>query len=81
VPGALADFDLPDLAAAMAPRTVWISDAVTPAGAPVTHDELVKAYAPTARAFQLAGAGTLRLDRPHVEEESSAQRYRDLFAR
>ena len=81
VPGALADFDLPDLASAMAPRTVWISDAITPTGAPVTHDELAKAYAATARVFQLAGAATLRLDHPHVDEERAAKRYRDLYAR
>lgn len=80
VPGALADFDLPDLASAIAPRAVWISDAITPAGAPVTHDDLVKAYSSTVRAFQLAGAaGAVRLDYPHVDAERAAQHYRDLY--
>jgi len=82
VPGALADFDLPDLAAAIAPRAVWISDAITPAGASVTHDELVKAYSSTSRAFQLAGApGALHLQHPRLDDEHAAEHYRDLFNR
>ncbi len=40
VPGALLEFDLPDLARAIAPRKVWISDPVTPNGTPVSHSEL-----------------------------------------
>ena len=81
VPGALVDFDLPDLASAIAPRAVWLSDAVMPAGAPVAHDELVKAYDSTVRAFQLAGAaGALRLEPAQVEEgEHAAGHYRGLL--
>lgn len=82
VPGALEDFDLPDLAAAIAPRAVSISDSITPAGAPVTHDEIVKAYSSTAKAFQLAGApSALRIEPPRSHDEQAAQRYRDLFNR
>ena len=80
VPGALVDFDLPDLAAAIAPRAVWISDAITPAGAPITRDELAKSYRSTARAFEVAGAASgLHLQYPHSDDEHAAQDYRDLF--
>ncbi len=82
VPGALADFDLPDLAAAVAPRSVWISEGTTPTGVPVTHEELAKAYSSTARAFQLAGAaGALRIQHPRANQERAADYYRDLLSR
>jgi cephalosporin-C deacetylase-like acetyl esterase len=44
VPGALIEFDLPDLARAVAPRTVRVSDAVTSTGSAVSHSELVGVY-------------------------------------
>jgi cephalosporin-C deacetylase-like acetyl esterase len=55
VPGALLDFDLPDLAGALAPRPGWIWDAVTPTGTPVSHQELANAYSAATNAFTLAG--------------------------
>ncbi len=80
VPGALADFDLPDLVSAIAPRPVRIADAITPAGAALTYDDLVKAYGSTMRAFQLAGAPReLRLDHPRLDPEQAARRYRDSY--
>ncbi len=82
VPGALVDFDLPDLAAALAPRDVWISDSNTPAGASVTQAELAQAYSSTFRAFQLAGAASaLRIEHPHPGDERAAQYYHDLLNR
>lgn len=65
VPGALLEFDLPDLIGALAPRTVWIWDAVTPSGTPVFHEEFANAYATAAKAFTLAGAPVaIHLERP-----------------
>ncbi len=82
VPGALVDFDLPDLAAAIAPRALWISDSTTPAGGSVTHTELAQAYSSTVRAFQLAGAaGALRIEHPRADDERTAQYYHDLLNR
>ena len=65
VPGALEDYDLPDLAAAMAPRPVWLVDAVDPLGAAVSRKE--------APAWTRARV----LERP--ESGNAAEFYRDLF--
>jgi dienelactone hydrolase len=56
VPGALALYDLPDLAAAMAPRKLTIKSPVDPAGKPVTQAELEAAYAKVREAYKAAGA-------------------------
>ncbi|HUS06892.1 MAG TPA: acetylxylan esterase [Bryobacteraceae bacterium] len=80
VPGALMDFDLPDLIAAVAPRPVSISDPVSPVGMAVPPPEFAKAYTAAARAFQLAGApDALRLRPPRPEEEYAGPYYRELF--
>jgi dienelactone hydrolase len=55
VPGALAIYDLPDLAAAMAPRKLTIKSPVDPAGRPVTQAELEAAYAKAREAYKAAG--------------------------
>jgi cephalosporin-C deacetylase-like acetyl esterase len=57
VPGVLRDFDLPDLAAALAPRPLWIADPRSPTGARLAPDLALGEYAPAARAYQRAGAG------------------------
>jgi len=44
VPGALKVYDLPDLAAAIAPRTITIRNPVDPAGRPVSQAELEAAW-------------------------------------
>jgi cephalosporin-C deacetylase-like acetyl esterase len=44
VPGVLRDFDLPDLARLVAPRSLWIVDARTPAGAGIPATEAAKQY-------------------------------------
>ena len=46
VPGALASYDLPELAAMMSPRKVWLVDAVNPLGNPVAFEQLRQLYAP-----------------------------------
>ncbi|HZU25969.1 MAG TPA: acetylxylan esterase [Bryobacteraceae bacterium] len=45
VPGALENFDLPDLARAISPRAVFVSNPVTPTGTPILHAELAREYA------------------------------------
>ena len=81
VPGALLDFDLPDLAAALAPRIAWISDPITPTQTEVPYAEFVQTYAPAMKAFNLAGASAaLRLGHPRPDDERAAWYYRDLIA-
>jgi cephalosporin-C deacetylase-like acetyl esterase len=66
VPGVLQDFDLPDLAAAVAPRTLWVVDPSTPTGALVPVDRARTELAPAVLAYDRAGrAAALRvLHRP-----------------
>ncbi len=56
VPGALQVYDLPDLAALMAPRKLTIQDPVDPAGRPISQAELETAYAKVREAYKAAGA-------------------------
>jgi hypothetical protein len=65
VPGILRDFDLPDLARAVAPRKVWIVDPLSPTGAPVLQSakteyrEASVIERPEARAFERVYSGWL----------------------
>ena len=56
VPGALASYDLPDLAATLAPRPLSIRSAVDPTGRPLSQEQVDAAYAapgmPTASAVR-----------------------------
>jgi len=52
VPGVLKSYDLPDLAAALAPRSVWIVDTQDPLGKLVRVAEAKKAYARAIEAFK-----------------------------
>jgi hypothetical protein len=56
VPGALASYDLPDLAALIAPRKLTIKSPVDPAGKPVSQAELEAAYVGARAAYKHAGA-------------------------
>jgi cephalosporin-C deacetylase-like acetyl esterase len=47
IPGVLRSYDLPDIAAALAPRQVWIVNGVNALGQPVKLTELKKQYAAT----------------------------------
>lgn len=44
VPGVLQHYDLPDLVASVAPRPVWIYDAVDPLGRPLSESAVRKIY-------------------------------------
>lgn len=80
VPGALIDYDLPDLMAALAPRTVWITDAQSPVGSSIPKASSERAYGPVARAFRAAGKeAALRLNVPMPEGQSAGETYRDLL--
>jgi cephalosporin-C deacetylase-like acetyl esterase len=62
LPGVLADYDLPDLAALLAPRPLTIRDPVDGVQAFITQEELSRAYAGCHASYQrLAAASNLRL--------------------
>ena len=80
VPGALLDFDLPDVVSALAPRAVWISEAMTPTLTPLPYAELVENYAPAVKAFSVAGASDrLRLQHSRSDTGHDAEYYRNLL--
>jgi hypothetical protein len=82
VPGALLEFDLPDLVSAIAPRTVWISDPMTPTLTAVPYSEFAQTYAPAVKAFSAAGASkAIQLRHPRPNDEQAAQYYRDFLSR
>jgi dienelactone hydrolase/pimeloyl-ACP methyl ester carboxylesterase len=56
VPGALKSYDLPDLAASIAPRPLTIQNPVDAAGRPVSQADLEAAYATAREAYKAAGA-------------------------
>jgi hypothetical protein len=63
VPGALATYDLPDLAATLAPRPLSIQAAVDASGHPLAQDELAAAYASCTSAYRaLDAAARLSLE-------------------
>jgi cephalosporin-C deacetylase-like acetyl esterase len=72
VPGALLEYDLPDLVGAIAPRHVWISDPVTPTGTPLPQSALAEEYAG-------APAG-LRLLPPRPVDARAGDYYHNLIA-
>jgi len=56
IPGVLKTYDLPDLAAGMAPRKLTIRAPVDGAGRPVSQADLEAAYAGAREAYRAAGA-------------------------
>ena len=58
VPGVLRSYDLPDLAASLAPRSLTIRGAVDPAGRPVSRARVDTAYAVARAAYRARGAET-----------------------
>jgi len=82
VPGALLAFDLPDLVGTIAPRSVWISDPVTPTGTPLAQSALAAEYGNASKAFAFVGvSGALRLLPPRPVDARAADYYRDLIGR
>jgi len=64
VPGVLKDFDLPDVAALIAPRPLWIVAARDAAGLPLTAAQCSREYAAAARAYRTAAGNFRVIDRP-----------------
>jgi len=56
VPGVLAVYDLPDLAAALAPRPLTIRNPVDAAGKTLTKEAAEEAYKSVLAAYKAAGA-------------------------
>ncbi len=79
VHGALKFYDLPDLVASLAPRSVWIVNAVDPLGQPVGLAEVRKQYAGSAQAFDITKAALDIAQRR--SDEPMAVRYRNLIGR
>jgi cephalosporin-C deacetylase-like acetyl esterase len=67
VPGVLKDFDLPDVAAAVAPRSLQIIDARSAAEASETESEIRREYSTTVRTYQILHRASLFQisSRPH----------------
>ncbi|HKW97437.1 MAG TPA: acetylxylan esterase [Bryobacteraceae bacterium] len=76
VPSALRYFDLPDLAAALAPRPVWVVNAVDALGHPVAMSEIRGAYTSAIRAFEKHGAG----NELHLAERKPGHGISDVYA-
>jgi len=56
VPGVLRSYDLPDLAAALAPRPIWIMNPANPLGQRAASTEARRVYGRSLEAFRLLGA-------------------------
>jgi len=57
VPGVLADYDFPELAATLAPRPLTLRTTVDAVAEPVDLKEVAKTYAPCRAAYETANAG------------------------
>ncbi len=79
-PGALQDFDLPDLVSAIAPRAVWISGPILPAGPSAPARETKETYSRAVNTFRMAGApDRIRMAAPKREDEDAASYYKSLL--
>jgi cephalosporin-C deacetylase-like acetyl esterase len=80
LPGVLRDFDLPDVAASIAPRTLWIVDPRKPSDAPESQETARSEYARAFASYDRAGAAKAFriLERP--EGWSFEKVYRDWLA-
>jgi len=56
IPGALAVYDLPDLAASLAPRKLNVINPVDPSGKPLTREAAEREFAKVRAAYKAAGA-------------------------
>jgi cephalosporin-C deacetylase-like acetyl esterase len=79
VPGALSKYDLPELAALIAPRAVMVINAVDQAQRPLELQRASEVYAPATKVFGLMGAaGGIRVERASSAAEI-VKKYRKLF--
>jgi len=74
IPGVLKKYDLPDLVAALAPRPVWLVNAMSPVNKPVLRREVQNIYRYSAAAYDAVSAGSqlrIRLRREFDRFESA----------
>jgi cephalosporin-C deacetylase-like acetyl esterase len=81
VNGALRFYDFPDLAAALAPRPVWIINGVDPIGHPVDLAEMKRQYAASTAAFRLLATESSIRVAVRKDQERTATFYRDWLGR
>ena len=80
--GVLKSFDLPDLAAALTPRPVWITDAVNPLGNEIPIEDVNDVYSETQRIYHTTGvADLLRITRRNENDDSTTRAYLEWFQR
>lgn len=72
VPGVLKAYDLPDLVAAVAPRPVWLVDAVDPLGHEARLEETRQQYARSFEAYKALGAEAVI----HIAVEKPEQHFK-----
>ena len=81
VNGALKFYDFPDLAAALAPRAVWIVNSVDPIGRRVDLAEMKKQYADSISAFRLLETENLIRIAVRKDQQRITAFYRDWLGR
>jgi len=81
VPGALKFYDFPDLAAALAPRQVWVVNGVDPIGLQSDLSELRKQYAGAMTAFRSLEAEAAIRIAVRKDQERITTFYRDWLGR
>ncbi len=81
VPGALKLYDLPDLAAMLAPRPVWVVNAADPLGNRIATAEARKEYARLLEAFRALGAPNALQITERKDEQPLPAIYRELLNR
>jgi dienelactone hydrolase len=80
-PGALRKYDLPDVAALVAPRPLVLINAVDQAQRPLDAERAAEVFAPAAKTFDMAGArAELRVVRA-ISAEDILEQYRALALR
>lgn len=80
--GVLKSFDLPDLAAALTPRPVWITDAVNPLGNKIPLEDVNDVYSEAGRVYRTSGAAdSLRITRRNENDDSTTGAYLEWFQR
>jgi len=79
VPAALKFYDLPDLVSIIAPRDVWIVNAVDPLGHPLGLSEVKRQYARAVEDFRIAGVANRLRIRDRKTDEEAAKVYREMI--
>jgi hypothetical protein len=76
--GALRHYDLPDLVASLAPRSVWVVNSIDALGHRIRLNDVKKQYGISLAAFRVAGAENSIRIVERRNDESASVFYRDL---